>query len=274
MLSRITGKFLPCDGKISIVAMDHGMTGAVDGFKNPEVTLKKVLSGKPDGILVSPNFARNFCYEFNANPHVRLIIRVDMMGTSTLAGVEGKEELQFCYVDVEQALNVRADAIMSLFIYGREDKSVLLDNMKYLAALSEKSHRYNVPHIMEVPFWGKMCPVDDAGKAKLLENACRVAFELGADMIKAPYLANNRDAFVNITSNLPIPIIVLGGAKTDSEKDLLTMVKNALDDGARGVAIGRNVWQSKSPDKMCDAINQIIHKGISVTQGLEILQDR
>ncbi|MGD9156401.1 MAG: hypothetical protein PVG90_13005 [Bacillota bacterium] len=269
MMSRITEKFLGQDGKAMIVAMDHGILGAPKGFKNPRETLEKVLVGKPDGILVTPNFARTFQDQLNANPQLKLVIRLDIMATSTLAGVEGGEELQLAFSDVEEALEVGADAVITLFIYGRKDKSVLLENMKYLSQISKQTHKYNIPHVMEVPFWGKEIPQDENEQAVLLENACRVAFELGADIVKTPYL-KNRKVFQEITGGLPIPVLILGGSKI-SEQEAFQLVESSLEDGARGVFFGRNIWQHGNPGLIIKAFNQLVHNGVTVEEALKIL---
>ena len=270
MMSRITEKILGQDGKAMIVAMDHGILGAPKGFKNPKETLEKVLAGSPDGILITPNFARMFQDQLNANPKLKLVIRLDIMATSTLAGVEGDQELQLAFSDVEEALEVGADAAVTLFIYGRKDKSVLLENMKYLSKVSKQTHKNNIPHVMEVPFWGKEVPQDEDEQAALLENACRVAFELGADIVKTPYL-KNRKIFKEITSGLPIPVLILGGSKI-SEKDSFQLVESAIEDGAKGVFFGRNIWQHSNPSIIIKAFNQLVHKGVSVEEALKILR--
>ncbi len=269
-MSRISDNFLPEDGKAMIVAMDHGMLGVKKGFENPRETLTKVLAGKPDGILVTPHFARTFQEQIAATPKTKLTIRLDIMATSTLAGVEGNDEIQLAFSDVEEAMSVGADAVITLFIYGRKDKKVLLENMKYLAEISKKTHIYNIPHVMEVPFWGSEVPKDEDEQAELLNHACRIAFELGADIVKTPYLSN-RALFREITSNLPIPVLVLGGSKT-SEYEAFSMVRSALDDGARGLYFGRNVWQHDNPAKMIEAFNQIIHNDATPEEAANILK--
>jgi len=121
-----------------------------------------------------------------------------------------------------------------------------------------------------VPFWGSEVPKDEDEQAELLNHACRIAFELGADIVKTPYLSN-RALFREITSNLPIPVLVLGGSKT-SEYEAFSMVRSALDDGARGLYFGRNVWQHDNPAKMIEAFNQIIHNDATPEEAVNILK--
>lgn len=264
-----TLNYFPSDGKALVVAMDHGMIGALVGFKNPKTTLLKILEGGPDGILITPNFVRNFKNEISKKTNIKINIRVDLMATSTIPGLAGDEEIQLQFSDVEECLEVGADAIVTLLIFGRENPEVIKDNIKYVAALSKITHHYHIPLVVEVPFWGKVCPKESQERSKFLEDACRIAFEIGADIIKAPYLQDRR-AFRNLTSNLPIPILILGGEKMNTNEEILVTVKNSLEDGGRGIYFGRNIWQNEDPIYMIKTLYKIIHEGSSIK---EVLKD-
>jgi DhnA family fructose-bisphosphate aldolase class Ia len=271
MMTKMLENFFAMDGKLSVVAMDHGVLGAPDGFKNPAVTLAKVMAGDPDGILCTPNFARRFQEQFIARPKVKLIIRLDLPGTSTIPGESGTEEYLVKFSDVVEAVSLGADAVVTHLIFARENYAVLKSNMEYLGEVSRQSHQNNIPHIMEITLWGKKAPQVGKAQHDFLENACRIGFELGADIIKAPYLGE-RETFVTFTSNLPVPVLILGGLKMNTETEVLNLVKNAMDDGAKGIFIGRNIWQHQYPDRMIRALSGIIHQGISAQQALNILK--
>jgi DhnA family fructose-bisphosphate aldolase class Ia len=271
-MGTIINNYLPDDGKAVMVAMDHGIEGIFKGFEKPGQTLSSVLKGDPDGILVTPNFARNFKDKLTEKPNLSVTLRVDIIATSTLPGVDGEEEIQLLFSDLEECVKVGANAIITLLIYGRKNPQLIEENIRYLAELSKKTHHYGIPLVVEVPFWGKLVPDDKEERGKFLNNACRIAFELGADIIKAPYLSE-RQAFRELTDNLPIPVLILGGENMENKKDLFEMVKNSIEDGAKGLYFGRNIWQFKEPNKMIEAFKAIVHDEVSVNRAMEIISE-
>jgi len=257
-------------GRAVIVALDHGMSGVYAGFEDPRTTLLRVLEGEPDGVLMTPNFARRFQGILARMPDLKLIIRVDFFATSTVPGEAGTE-IQCLFSDVGEAVHVGADGIAAFLVFGREDPGGFSANIRYIAALSKETHRRGIPLVVETVFWGKRAAaVAPEREAELLESACRIAFEMGADAIKAPY-PRDRAWFSRITRNSPVPILVLGGPKMDTSREVLGMVQDALEDGARGVIFGRNIWQHESPEKMVKAIKTIVHEGASAETALRIL---
>jgi DhnA family fructose-bisphosphate aldolase class Ia len=98
--------------------------------------------------------------------------------------------------------------------------------------------------------------------------AARIGVEMGADFIKTFFTTERFDV---VTHNVPVPIVILGGEKAASERDLLESVKKAMDAGAKGVAIGRNIWQHAHPDRITAAIAAIVHGNATVEQALKEL---
>jgi DhnA family fructose-bisphosphate aldolase class Ia len=264
-------RYFADDGKAVVVAMDHGMGGPVEGFRNPRETLAKVLASEPDGILANPNLIRYFRKELEKSPKAKVAVRVDACFTSTQPGGRSEEEFQLMFCDIEECIELGADAIATLLIFGRENPDVVRENIEYLARISKDAHHYHIPLIVEVPLWGKLVPESKEERDLFMENGCRIAFELGADIIKAPCL-NSREAFRRLNSELPIPVLILGGEKMDSEQDVFAGVKDAMDDGAKGVIIGRNIWQHKHPDRMVNALKGIVHENVPVAKAMEIIE--
>ena len=92
-----------------------------------------------------------------------------------------------------------------------------------------------------------------------LKHAARIGAELGADIVKT-YYTGNPETFHEVTESCPVPIVMSGGPKADEPLDFLKMVKGAMDGGAMGVAVGRNVWQSRQPVNMLQAVNMVVHE--------------
>ena len=112
--------------------------------------------------------------------------------------------------------------------------------------------------------------VPDEYDKEMIKHAARVGGEMGADIVKVAY-PGNRDAFREVVEGCPVPVVIAGGAKMDSDREILTMVKDAMDAGGAGISIGRNVFQHAHPKRMVEAMGAIIHDNRSVDESLVIL---
>lgn len=270
-MSSITESFFPADGRAVIVAMDHGITGIHTGFESPETTLKEVCSGAPDGILITPSFARRFEVELNKHQEIRIITRMDFITFSTTAEFLGDVEVQVPIASVSEAVRLGANAVCAYLVFGREDHKLLEDNISYLSRLSEDAHFSGIALVVEVVFWGKKSFSGLKPRPDMMANAYRIAFEIGADVLKIPYM-EDRVSFAKMMGDLPIPCLILGGSKMGTDEDVLDVVKMACEDGAKGVIFGRNIWQHDSPARLIRALHAIVHDDISIGDALNILR--
>ena len=124
-----------------------------------------------------------------------------------------------------------------------------------------------------MPVIGEMSPggFDSDPEITTLENiklGARIACELGCDMIKTIFKPGFRD----VVEACSVPVVVLGGAKTNDDVAFLASIKEALDEGAAGVAIGRNVWGHSDPERMTKALNALIHKNATLEEATAILK--
>jgi class I fructose-bisphosphate aldolase len=103
-----------------------------------------------------------------------------------------------------------------------------------------------------------------------VKHAARLGAELGADIVKVNY-TGAPDTFREVVEGCPVPVVIAGGPKMDSDRDVLTMVKDAVDVGGAGVSIGRNVFQHKDPTKIVQAFDLIIHQNASVDEAIDHL---
>jgi fructose-bisphosphate aldolase/2-amino-3,7-dideoxy-D-threo-hept-6-ulosonate synthase len=106
---------------------------------------------------------------------------------------------------------------------------------------------------------------------QMVAHAARVGAELGADVIKTVY-TGDIESFSRVVEGCPVPVVIAGGPKTNTDREFLEMIREAMDAGARGVAIGRNVFQHPSPTRMTRAITEIAHKNKTVDEALKQLQ--
>lgn len=258
------GLLNPKSGNANIVAMDHGLASFVfPEFKNPGFTLERVLEGKPDCVLISPMLIHHFADIFKQYPTVKTIATLDAVMLPELNG-----PMQVFSLD--SAMQLGAQAVKSLLVFGQSDSTKYLENMRYVARLAEKAKERRIPFMVEAVLWGPEIPPEKKNDPELINRACRVALELGADLIKTEYTGDEK-SFREITSNYQVPILVLGGSKTGFT-DLFNRVKEAMNAGARGVVIGRNVFQQEFPAKLVRALNSIVNEGTTVSKALQIVE--
>jgi len=248
------------DGRTVIVAMDHAaLFGMVDGLESPGTVIRQVRSGGADAILTSYGVGKQFVTEIG---DMGLIVRVDG-GLSTLIQERGPLHLVY---SVQDALRLGADAVGTMGMPGSRFESQMLP---YLSELIGQCAEWNMPVMAE------MLPGGFENPAELwtpdnIGHACRIGAELGADFIKTAY-TGDVDSFRTIVEQVYVPIVVLGGAKSDDPRVLLEKIHGAIQAGASGVACGRNICQYQEPDKMVAAIAAVVHDNATVDTAMGIL---
>lgn len=252
---RLNHIFRP-DGRVLIVAFDHGMIdGPCKGMEQPGDTLNKIMAGGADALLTTYGTAKRFASEIAS---LGLILRLD--GGGTILGEMGQGGQ---FYTVEDALRLGADAVAVSAFPGAPDET---ESLNRLARIIGQAHAW------ELPVMGEMVPggFDSAPElrtAKSVAISSRVAAELGADWVKIPYA----DGFEEVTAGCYVPAVILGGAKKGSERVMLETIKKALDAGAAGVAIGRNIFQADNPQAMTAAVAAMLHQESSVEDAMEII---
>jgi DhnA family fructose-bisphosphate aldolase class Ia len=106
---------------------------------------------------------------------------------------------------------------------------------------------------------------------KYVKHAARVGAELGADIVKVNY-TGSPDTFREVVEGCPVPVVIAGGEKVETDRDLLEMVAGALKAGAAGVSIGRNAFQHKDPIRVVQAIGRMTHEGWEMQRALDFLK--
>jgi DhnA family fructose-bisphosphate aldolase class Ia len=249
------------NGKTLIVAMDHAaLFGAMGGLEDPGETVRKVRSGGADAILTTYGISKQFVKEIGG---MGLILRVDG-GLSALAAERGPLHLIY---QVEDALRLGADAVGAMGMPGSKFEAQMLP---YLSDLIGQCAEWNMPVMAEMLPGGFENP-KEFWTPENITNACRIGAELGVDFIKTTY-TGDVDSFARVIEQVYVPVVVLGGTKSDDPRDLLVQIHGAMQAGACGVACGRNIYQWKDPAKMVQAVAAIIHDGATVDAALEILK--
>jgi len=249
------------DGKTLIVAMDHaGAFGMMEGMERPEEVIRKIRAGGADAILTTYGVVTRFG---EAIGDLGVVLRVDG-GNSLLAKERGPSQLIY---DVYDALRVGADAVGSMGMPGSMYES---ETLPYLSALIAQCAEWGVPLMAEMLPGGFENPAE-MWTPENIGHACRIGAELGVDFIKTTY-SGDVESFRRIVEQVYVPVVVLGGSKSKDPRDLLDGIHGAVQAGASGVAVGRNIWRYSEPDKMTAAIAAIIHEGAAVDAALEYLK--
>lgn len=261
MLNRRFNHILQADGRALIVAMDHGlMDGPCKGLENPGNTISAIVAGGADAILTSYGIASHYAKEL---ARIGLILRSDG-GATSIGAMDGPSSI---FYHVEEALRLGADA---LAVSGYPGAPTEKDSLENIAKICREAHKWGVAVLAEMVPGGFDSPPEWRTVEKIALSA-RIGAELGADLIKTPYVSG----FNSVSSTCYVPVVILGGAKRGKEREMLTDIKAAIEAGASGVAIGRNIFQAENPRAMTAAVASIIHDGVSVDEAMKILeQDR
>jgi DhnA family fructose-bisphosphate aldolase class Ia len=248
-------------GRSVVVAMDHaGTDGIPAGLEDPRRVLEQVTDGGADAILTTVGVARHFA---DLLAGVGLILRCD--GATSPLLERGRELV----VGVETALALDADAIAAMYFPGIETGE---RSLTYLPLLAEQAHRWNLPLMAEALPRG-FSDAPDRRSPATVAVAARMAVEAGADIVKTFY-TGDVEGFSAVTAATYAPVLVLGGPRAEDVAQLLANVREALDAGAAGVVIGRQVWQAPDPAAVTRALVALVHGDASVAEALGFLPDR
>ena len=245
MVTRRLNHIFRSDGRTLIVACDHGMISGPDaGIEDMARTLAQVIAGGADAVMASYGTATRFA---GLLAPVGLVLRID--GAATVLGPRDGPGAQF--YTVEDALRLGADALCVTAFPGTPVEEATLT---VLARVIREAHAWGIPVMAEMVPGGFDSP-PSARTQHSVGVAARVAAELGADWVKIPYVAG----FDQVVAGCYVPVVVLGGPRRATTDDTLTMLQAALDAGAAGATIGRNIWKAPDPTAMTRSLATMIH---------------
>ncbi|MDI6643470.1 MAG: 2-amino-3,7-dideoxy-D-threo-hept-6-ulosonate synthase [Methanobacteriaceae archaeon] len=247
-------------GRSVIVPMDHGVSiGPVKGIIKMAQTIDEVASGGANAVLMHKGMVGRGHRGYGRD--IGLIIH---LSASTSLGPDPDHKV--LVTSVEKAIKIGADAVSVHVNVGSEREPEMLIKLGTIAEICDD---WGMPLIAMMYPRGKK--IKDEHDPEVVKLASRAGAELGADIIKTNY-TGDPDTFKEVIDGCPVPLVIAGGPKVETDEELLQMVKNAVDVGGAGVAIGRNIFQAKSPQKTTRAISEIVHNNLEVEEALKILQ--
>jgi len=253
MKNRLSRIFNPETGRTVMLAIDHGyFQGPTTGLERVDVNILPLAPYADTlmltrGILrttIPPTFTGGIVLRASGGPSILRELSNELLA-----------------VDMEDAVRLNVTALAVQVFIGGEYETQSVHNMTRLV---DAGTRYGIP-ILAVTAVGK----DMAREARYFRLACRICAELGAHYIKTYYIP---DGFETVTASCPVPIVMAGGKKIP-ELDALTMSYNAIQEGAAGVDMGRNIFQSDAPVAMIKAVRGVVHQGLKPKQAHELFQE-
>jgi len=241
------------DGRCFFLPIDHGyFQGPTRCLEKPGETIKPLLPFC-DALFVTRGVLRACVEPRNSKP---IILRVS--GGTSMAGPDLTDE--FVSTSIEEMIRLNVQAVgVSVFVGSAHEHQTL----KNLAELVNRCEPYGIP-VMAVTAVGKELGKRDA---RYLALACRIAAELGARVVKTYWCA---EEFEKVVQGCPVPVVIAGGPKCETEREVFDFVADGMSRGAVGINLGRNVWQSPHPVAVAKALQAIIHKKATAAQAEEI----
>ncbi len=252
MRNRLSRILHPETGRGVMLAIDHGyFLGPISCLEDPGKTVEPLLP-YADSLMVTRGVVRNCVPPGLDKP---IVLRVS--GGNSIAG--GDLSNEGIMTSIEDAIRINASAItLSVYVGSKHEKQTLLA----LGELVNQGEKYGIP-VLAVTAVGKELEKRDA---RYLSLACRICSELGAHFVKTYYC----DEFERVTESCPVPIVIAGGPRMETTLDALKMAHAAIEAGAAGVDMGRNVWQSPEPVRMLRAIRRVVHENIAPEEAEEV----
>lgn len=249
MKNRLSRIFRPETGRTVMFAIDHGyFQGPTTGLERPDVNIVPLMP-YADAIMLTRGILRT-----TVPPTLTKAVVMRSSGGPSILKELSDEELA---VDIEDAIRMNVACITLQVFIGGEYETRSIRNMTRLV---DMGLRYGIP-TMAVTAVGK----DMVRDAKYFRLATRICAELGAQVVKTYYVEEDFDTVV---ASCPVPIVMAGGKKLP-EKDAITMSYRAVQEGASGVDMGRNIFQSEYPLAMMKTVNRVVHEGLNPDEAYE-----
>ena len=244
------------DNRTVIVPMDHGVTlGPVKGLWNMQSIIYKLLLGGVDAVVINRGIAKSVDAG-NAG------LIVHLSGISVHCP-DPNNKVQICSVD--DAVRLGADGVSVHINVGAKQEAQMLSTFGKVACECDD---YGMPLLAMM--YPRGPNIKDSHAVDLVAHAARLGAELGADIVKTNY-TGDVESFKEVISSCHIPVIIAGGPKMETSRDVLQMVKDSITAGGAGLSIGRNVFQHEDPAKIVMALSAIVHSEASVAEALKIL---
>ncbi|MCR4666271.1 MAG: 2-amino-3,7-dideoxy-D-threo-hept-6-ulosonate synthase [Desulfovibrio sp.] len=247
------------NGRTIIVPMDHGVSmGRVEGLIDMRETVSDLAEGGADAVLMHKGLVR--CGYRSRGKDVGLIMHL-----SASTDLSPSPNHKILVGTVEEAIRHGADAVSVHVNIGDEHEVDMLEAMGKVAGACDD---WGMPLLAMVYARGPKIP--NSYDPKVIAHCARVGVELGADIVKIAYTGDT-ESFARAVETSCVPVVIAGGQRMDSTRDVLQMVYDSLQAGGSGISIGRNVFQHANRPALVRALRAIVHEDATVEQAMTIV---
>ncbi len=240
-----------------VVPMDHGVScGPQPGLENMAWAVNEVAEGGANAVLGHKGLVR--CGHRRSGRDVGLVLHLS--SSTDLSPAPNRKTITG---SVEDAIRHGADGVAIHVNLGDPEEAELLAGVGRVAHDAES---WGMPLLAMI--YGRGPKISNSLDPKVIAHCARVGMELGADVVKVPY-TGDMDSFHNVVSGCCIPVLIAGGPKTNTTREFLQMVHDALQAGASGLSVGRNVFQHENPRKLTAILARIVHENMSINAAIE-----
>ena len=242
-------------GRHLVVPMDHGITlGAVKGLRDLESTVDAITRGGADAVLTQKGVAGRVHPNKNGAGYI-----VHVNGSTALGPDESDKRSTG---SVEEAVRLGADAVSYHINVSSEHEH---EQIEGLAEVTSEATKYGMPVLAMAYVRGHDV---DSTDPETVGHAVRLAEELGADVVKTAY-TGDADSFSHVVESTRLPVVIAGGSR-GTDRETVEMVRGAMDAGAKGVSMGRSIFQHQDPEAITRAVSAVLHDDADADEALRL----
>ncbi len=255
---RLNRLFNRKSGNILVIALDHAIGwGVIPGIDHIHKTMKKIVEAQPDAITMLKGTAKQVFPPYAGT--IPFILKA-----TTFSPYQPAYDTAVATVD--EAVRLGADAVaIGATVCGDHQQQLLTQ----LGEFSRQAELAGLPSVTHIYPKGNLISKEDWCKEEYVKYAARAGAELGIDIIKTFY-TGDKESYARVVKATPAKIVISGGPKLPSLKDVYQMVYDGIQAGAKGVTFGRNVWQANEPGKVIAALKHIIHNQGTADEAMDI----
>jgi class I fructose-bisphosphate aldolase len=269
--SRMRKLFNSTYGKSIIIPMDHGFyAGNIRGLEDPYSITELLIEEGVDATIMSLGMGKITNALFTERNVPAKILSIDYLLFSNIPGEHRGIQDYELFFTIEQALKWGFDAIKVLLAWGL-DMDLQMKEIERIGRIVSECDRWDMPLMIEPVLWGSHIPPEKRNEPDAIAHTCRIAAEMGADVLKIPY-TGSIEHFRGIVEKIRLPIVILGGADMSSNEQVLRTARDSVIAGGRGIAFGRSVWQSGKIRALIRALKDVVYEETEVSEALQNLE--
>jgi class I fructose-bisphosphate aldolase len=262
-------------GRSIVVAASHGvLRGPHAGLPTPDsIAAAFAQLGDADGIMVAPGMVADVEQHFVGRGRPGLVIEVDWKNTGrSVYNAPGANVVSASLATIEECAQAGAAGVMTFLYIGHDDVRLERDEIARNARLARECDRLGLACIIEPRAAQEQNDRAYANSAEVMQFYCRVAAEIGADLVKCVWPGQS-EAFAAVTETCTAPVLLAGGPASDDDEGTFTLAHDAISAGAAGLMFGRRIYNGGRAGAVLAGLRAIVHDGASVEQALGVRDD-